>query len=301
MRSRWIYTGLLLCLILVLSIPVFAEGVGDRVRIGSDIEIPKDQTVNGDSVTIFGNQKIEGHVNGSIVTIFGNLELYGESNDDVVTIFGKTSLHEGSKITGDFVTVGGKLERANNTTISGDVTTVYMSNMLSNMFHNLRFNFHMPDWWIYPFKLNAILLSIIVALILIYFFLPHLRRIIEFVQADPMKAGLTGLIGVVVVAFATVLLCVTIIGIPIAMLFGLVIWAAFVMGSVAVYLLIGERLVEQFQWNVNQYVAGILGAILIGVAAMLPWIGWLIKMLISLMGFGAVIKTKFGTGKPWIK
>lgn len=301
MRSKWIYTVFILCLLLTFSIPALAEGVGDRVRIGSDIEIPKDQTVNGDSVTIFGSQKIEGHVNGSIVTIFGNLDLYGGSDDDVVTIFGKTSLHEGAKITGDFVTVGGKLERANNTTISGDVTTVYMSNALSNMFHNFRFNFHMPNWWIYPFKLNAILLSIIVALILIYFFLPHLRRINEFVLTDPMKAGLTGLISVVVVVFATLLLCVTIIGIPIALILLLVIWAAFVMGSVAIYLLIGERLVEQFGWNVNQYVAGILGAVLIGVASILPWIGWLIKLLISLMGFGAVIKTKFGTGKPWIR
>ena len=298
-NKRCLTFGLLLLTILLLTVPVWADESGSRVRIGGDVEVAKDERVTGDSVAMFGNHKVEGSVNGSVITIFGDLELSAPVSGNVVTIFGKTILKDTAVINGDFIAVAGKVERSPKAVISGEFTNVNLGDIGSEISRNVHVN--LPISFVWPFRINTIFLSLFVTLLLIYFFPKNLQNIMERVEKDPLRIAGTGLVGVIAVIFAALLLTITIIGIPVAMLLALVIWLGFVLGNSALYLFIGEYLVRELNWKVSKYVAGIIGTVLIGLVAILPVVGGLIELIISLLGFGAVIRTRFGTNKAWIK
>lgn len=280
-----------------LSLPVLATN-GNRVEIGNDILIPKEQFVNGDSVTIFGEQTIQGTVNGTAVSVFGDLEISGTVLDDVVSVFGKIILHDGAVVNGDIVSVLGTVQRSGQVLTSGDVISLGSNGVFQNFFG--RFPFSFIGWGINVW-FSQILISILFTVILIYFILPNLERIYQVVEADPVKTGLNGLfvsIGLILVSF---ILMITILGIPVALILALISLIANLVGSVALYLLIGSRVGSQLNIKTNPYTAGIIGATLISLAAMLPVAGGLIRLILSILGIGGVLVTRFGTKKLALK
>ncbi|MCK4259744.1 MAG: hypothetical protein KAX49_12245 [Halanaerobiales bacterium] len=290
-----------LCLIFVtlFSLSAFANGE-NWVRIGSDLHIFEDQQVHGNSVTIFGDQQIDGDVDGSAVTIFGDIELKGEVDEELVTLFGKVTLHDGAKVRGDLVNVMGTIKQSENSSVYGEVIDVGPSLMLGNIFKMpFRFRGFNFMWWP-SMRWSSIFFSILITLIVIHFFFVNLENINKVVLADPLRMGVKGLLGTIVAVLVMILFGITILGIPVAIILGVILWAANTFGIVAIYFLIGERLAEQMQWDVTHYVKGIIGAVVIGVVALIP-MGGFVKMIAGWVGLGAVIQTKFGTGKPWIR
>ncbi len=296
MRTKKLILLSSLLIVLLFTLPTFAED--DRVRIGNDSYISADEYVRGDSVTIFGDQKIDGVVDGTVVTIFGDVEVSGQVDEELVTIFGKVILHDGARISGDLVSVMGTIERSENSSVYGEVTSVGPA-MLGNVFqkplvHIGRWKMH---WWS-PFRWNSIIFSILITLIVIYFFKRYLDNINKAVMADPLRNGVKGLLGNIVAVLVIILLGITILGIPVAVIFGLVLWVANTFGIIAIYLLVGERLAEQMKWEVTPYVHGIIGAAIFFVIALVP-MGGLVKIVAGWVGLGGIIQTKFGTGQPW--
>lgn len=289
---------LILCLALcIFAVPVFAEDQAGKVQIfGGEIYIPEDQTVRGDSVAIFADQEINGKVNGSAITIFGDLTLKGEVNE-VVTIFGDVDLREGAVVRGDLVNILGTLKRFGDTRVVGEVTTIGMGDINSNFLHNVRFP---VVRWGRTQHFGDLIFSILITALIIHFFLPYLVNTYQAAVNDPVRTGIKGAVGKFVILLVCIFMGITIIGIPVAMVLGLAAWAAYSFANVAIYLLIGERVAEQMDWDINPYVKGIIGSVIINVLATLPLLG-LIKMVIGWIGFGAVLETKFGTGQKWVK
>lgn len=295
---RYKRTLLILCLAICLfAVPVFAENQDGKVQIfGGKMYISEDQKVSGDSVAIFADQEVNGKVNGTVVTIFGDLTLKGEV-DEVVTIFGDVDLKEGAIVRGDLVNVMGNLRRFGDTRVMGEVTMVGMGEINSNFLHNFRFPI-IP--WNGTYEFGNLIFSILITALLIHFFLPYLENTYRAAVNDPVRTGIIGALGKVVIVMVGIFMGITIIGIPVAMFLGLAAWAAYSFANVAIYLLIGERVAEQMNLDVNPYVKGIIGSVIVNILAAIPLLG-LIKMLIGWIGFGAVLETKFGTGQKWVK
>ena len=276
-----------------LKLPVLAAD-GSRVELGNDILIPKEQFINGDSVTIFGEQEILGTVNGAAVSIFGDLDISGTVLSDAVSVFGKIILRDGAKVDGDIVSVLGTVQRSGQVFTSGDVISLGPDGGFWDIFNQFPSNFigmRINAWF------SRILISILFTVILIYFILPNLERIYGVVEADPVKMGLNGIFVIIGLSLVCLILMITILGIPVALILVLIGLIANLVGSVALYLLIGRRVGSQLNIETNPYTAGIIGATLISLAAMLPVAGGLIKLILSILGIGGVLATRFGTGK----
>ena len=81
----------------------------DLVRFGQDIEIEQSKTVEGSVVAIGGNIEVHGHVQGDCTAVGGSVTVdsTGVVNGDAVSVGGSTTLVPGGKIMGSNVSVGG--------------------------------------------------------------------------------------------------------------------------------------------------------------------------------------------------
>ncbi len=86
-----------------------ADQSGDVVRFGSDIRIPAGQNVVGDVVAMGGDVTVDGHVEGDVVAMGGDVFLgpTGRVDGQVVTLGGQLHEQPGSHVGGQRVTAGG--------------------------------------------------------------------------------------------------------------------------------------------------------------------------------------------------
>jgi hypothetical protein len=166
-------------------------------------------------------------------------------------------------------------------------------------------------------------LGLWVLVILVVVFLPrHTEVISESITGNFFLAGLIGIIAEILIIPLLVLLCITVIGIPFALiLLPILALVAFLMGFAAMALVIGQRLVQGLSLKVAGplglatlgylllvifFLVGRLIGIPGGVFSVLGWmliaLGWLITYCALTVGFGAALYTRFGTKPgPWRK
>jgi hypothetical protein len=153
---------------------------------------------------------------------------------------------------------------------------------------------------------------IFICVIMIALFPKQLERIVAKIGSGPVKSFFWGVLVWFSILPLFVLLIITIVGIPIAILiFPFVIIAAIIMGYVAAAIYIGKRLSPRFNWQDKSiYFKGIVGVVAIAalrlVGNILIFIGaeglgiflgvlYIIFASVALtVGVGSVISSKFG-------
>jgi hypothetical protein len=101
---------LLFAVFMLITIPIFAEGVvissenGDRVSLIDDISITK--PVMGNVISVLGNVSVNSKINGQVVAVFGDITVNEEVSGQVVTVFGNTILTQNALVGGDVITIG---------------------------------------------------------------------------------------------------------------------------------------------------------------------------------------------------
>lgn len=119
-------------------------------------------------------------------------------------------------------------------------------------------------------------------------------------SSDTLRAGLTGLLAAILVLILAGILLVSVIGIPLMLILFFSAGAAWLLGMTGVVYVIGEKLARGLKRETLSLVSMLLiGGVVLGAVRVIPIIGWIVWLLIGLIGFGAVLLTKFGTGKPW--
>ncbi len=89
--------------------PIVVHGSDNGiVRLFSDARVGPGERVDGDVVAVFGSARIEGEVTGSTVAVFGSLDLRPGAivHGDAVAVGGALHEGEGSKVSGQTVQVG---------------------------------------------------------------------------------------------------------------------------------------------------------------------------------------------------
>jgi len=246
--------------------------VGERVHIFGGVTVPRDESVAGQVVAVFGSVRVDGHV-----------------SDQVVAVLGSVSLGPEAQVDGDVVAVGGRVKVADGARIKGDIREV--------SFRSPEMGVSWSPWWAVPFSFNPFdgtarlvgtafrlfLLGLFGCLVLLLVRQP-VERISQRVSSEPVKMALIGLLAQLLffplLFLTTVILAVSIIGIPLLLLIPFVILTmllVFLGGFTAV-----------------AYVVGGWGAARAGIAEDQPflrvWIGVLIVLAPLLLArfFGVV-------------
>ena len=279
---------------------VYSRTLSDIVRFGGDVTVDADEKVSGDVVVLGGSANINGYVTG-----------------DVVAMGGTVRLRPGSRVDGDVVVVGGSLDRADGAAIGGDVVSAVPG------VHWPRGIFAHKDSL--PWKLTGIAGAILglialgfIALLAVLIMKDRLAVMAEALPGHPARAALYGLVGfaltpaalltaVIASAFASVILAITIVGIPLipavfAALLALIAAGGLlvVAGVVAVWFSLGKATFSLFgRPSIHPIWAVLIGVTLIAIASHIPVLGPLVAVTVIIFGFGLAIMTGLGADPQW--
>ncbi|HXF48813.1 MAG TPA: polymer-forming cytoskeletal protein [Verrucomicrobiae bacterium] len=283
---------------------------GDRVTFGRTIRVDEDEEITGDVVAIFGRAGIEGKVNGDVVVPFGSVYLgpRAEVDGDVVT--GRLDKEEGAVIRGNLVTVG----------VSDRGIGVIKGAPPALVYKGKRYDFYddgapfanLPIFLVVTILSTGVLLLIY---ILTWALVPQrVETVRNQLTGGFLKSFFIGFLGVLAILPVFILLLVTIIGIPVALIvLPLALILATFLGDTSICLAVGERIKKTLNFTTESKIfliaAGllvleipfILGALLlimegaaVGMAIFLLIFGGLLNLVLWMVGFGAVILTRFG-------
>lgn len=184
------------------------EGEG-LVRVFSDAEVPAGR-----------------HVEGDVVAVFGTVDVTGSVSGDVVSVCGSVHLRPGASVGGDVVSVGGALDRAPNATVGGQSISIGF----------------LPSAWglpALPFMIGTVLLLWFITMVLAWLMqlLAPVRvaRITETAARQFVGSFFLGVLSFPLSVLAMALLFVTVVGIPVALLwpiaYTVMLWAGLVIGA----------------------------------------------------------------------
>ena len=210
----------------------------DIFRLGGGVTVGRDERVDGDVVVIGGPIMIQGRVNGDVVAIGGPLVLRGNVRGDAVAIGGPLRLGADAAVRGDVVVVGGVLRRAPGAEVGGSLSQIEVGDLAFGEMFAWR-----PDIWPFPSMRSRmariwdvagqVIRFLLLALFASVAFLAArgpVQRVAERALAEPLKAGIVGLLAQLLffplVLVTTIVLAISIIGIPLLLLVPFAIVAA---------------------------------------------------------------------------
>jgi hypothetical protein len=116
------------------------------------------------------------------------------------------------------------------------------------------------------------------------------RRIAEKMARQPGYAMLAGLAGLILIPLICVLLAITVVGVPLAIVLFALYCVALLLSGVFVSYLVGGWLLRRLKRpEPSPYARLAVGALVIAFFASLPWIGWVVQSLVLTIGLGALL------------
>ena len=265
--------GLLLCFVTTVR----AES-SNVVKIGSDVTIEEGTKVH--NVLAFGGQ----------VTVDGVVE------NNIIAIGGSVVLTKTAVVSGDVFTLGGIIVRGRGAEVHGDITEINADDISAAIANALS-----EEWegwsWIFAVVSISVFLGVLLLTILIVLLIPKpVRLVASAVKEKTFKVTIWGIIGLVLVVPLAVLLAVSVVGIVLIPLEMALVLCAVLFGFIAVSQLVGRQLFtilkRQDQSMMKETIWGLIILWLIG---WIPYVGWMVKMCVIVIGLGGVLLTRFGT------
>lgn len=136
----------------------------------------------------------------------------------------------------------------------------------------------------------SIFAAIVIGLVLLGLWSEEVKKVIGNLSGNARASFGWGLVALIVTPVLGLLLLITLIGIPLALLLMMAWIAALILSKIFVGILVGQKLLERF-WQAKK--DSLFAALIIGVAVSylifaLPFFGWLASFLALIWGLGAI-------------
>ncbi|KAB3532073.1 bactofilin family protein [Alkaliphilus serpentinus] len=259
---------------------------GEIVSFFKDIYLTSNTVVNGSAVSFFGDITIDGEVRGDAVVIFGNVTVRGQITGDTVVIFGGIDVEEGGSINRDAISIFGSgiNERG---TIGRDSISV-MGFIPSGI----------PPIGILVLILSVITIvthtfSYIISIIALLFFRQRFDRMADNFNKEIGKKALIGILILVGGLVLSIILIMTIIGIPALLILIPALGLLQFTGTTTVKLAIGRKAASILNGRWNNILELTVGSIVYTLID-LTVIGRLFTLALRFIGVGEVVNSRFG-------
>lgn len=261
-----------------------------------DIIVAEDEVQ--DNIIAFGGEVlIEGKVKETLIAFGGTVVITGEVGDIVFGFGSDITLKPSAVIRGDVVSLGGTLNKEYGCVIEGD--TIYFETP-EDITKLLEAGFKGP---LIPLliiiKLISVFIWFLLALLIAAFFPRQISLASSQIRKSFWSIFGTGILSIIIftgLIIISILLSFVLIGIPIflsLLIIGLIIN---IFGRVVLFFFFGESLCNAFgKSKTSPLLAVTLGLILVSIITFIPIFGALFSFCLSIIGWGVIIKTKFGT------
>ncbi len=276
----------------------------DEIILGGSFVLSEGERLNGNLLVLGGVATLEAGstVHGNILLMGGSLQVSGVVNGEILALGGVVDLTDTAQVTGAVHVLGSNLQKAAGAVVLGGVNQGQGDDFPWNFSGTTRFPLVDMGLSLYTkvlwFLARSLLWSVLAMLVALFF--PRQTQVAGRTASEqPWIATGMGLLTVFIAPFLLLLLSLTIIGIPVALLalfIGLIAWG---FGVVSLGTETGTRLAHALKtsWSLP-LAAGIgtflLTALLNGIGAVIPCVGWLLPFTVGGIGFGAVLLSYFG-------
>ncbi len=290
----------------------------DRVVFGGAFTLESGETQQG-SLVVFGGAvttEPDSVVNGDLVLIGGTVDVGGTVNGNVVGIGGAVRLDGSAAVNGDVFTLGATLRREQGASISGQVINGIDTPLVIPSPDEAQGNVEIPTlpqvpqvpqvtvdtnpflkviWFFFRTFLYTAL-----ALLLVMFLPEPVERVRRAAISQPVITAGAGLLTAILAPIALVAITLTLILIPVTFVAVVVLFAAWLLGWVALGMEVGRRIAKALNLNWAPAISAGVGTLILlfvlgGFRELIPCIGWVPQVLVGIWGLGAVLMTRFGT------
>jgi hypothetical protein len=269
--------------------PAFAQADEDsnrdQVVLTGRLEVAEGEVV--DTALIFdGPARIDGTVRETLVVFNGDVEISGTVQEDVVVFNGATVIRSGAEVGGDLIT------RQDPEVEEGATVRGVRSNPMA------RFDVEFFDfagriaWWI-GYSVSTLILGLVLLA-----FAPALGRAVRDAVSHRLGASIGWGAGMFfLLPVATVLLFITIVGIPLGLFLMLALAFIYTVGYVVALVGVGSLILRT---NPSRYVVFLAGWLVLRLLALIPFVGGWLWFLASVWGLGllAVAIRRGSTAAP---
>jgi hypothetical protein len=292
-----------LVLIIMGSAPLFGQ---QGFSLKTDIVVEKGE-VQDNVFTIGGSIHIKGRVEKTVIALGGTITIEGEVGEAVMGIGADVILKSSARIEGDLVSFGGTLTRTQGAVIEGDTIFFKADEGIGKLIQEGLFG--RTGVSLIPLLIIVRLIMAFIWFILAVVLLAIFPRQITFATDQIRKAFWpvfgTGVLAIVVfsglVVFAA-LLSLVLIGLPILVSLIIIGVIIKIFGQVILFYFFGETLYRVFSGKPTPpFLAVTIGFVLVTVVGMIPILGALVSLVLSIIGWGVVIRTKFGNTPNWFR
>jgi len=294
----------ILLILISITLVGFTSLWGQSFVIQKDVYVAEDE-VQKNVIALGGDVLIKGKVKESVVAIGGSITIEGEVGEVVLGIGSPITLKSTAIIKGDVVALGGNLLKEPGTTIKGDTIYFKVESLkdVLGILSGLSFAPFIPILII--IKLIAVFIWFILALVLAAIFPRQLALASAQIRKSFWSTFGIGLLAIIIFTGLTIFsafLSLILIGIPFLLALILIGVIIKIFGRVTVFYFFGDSLARAFgSKNPSSLVAVILGLILVEFVGFIPILGSLFLLVMSIIGWGSVLRSKFGTTNNWFK
>jgi len=259
---------------------------GDLIVLGGTVTVAREAVIAGDAIVAGGTLIVNGEVEGDVRAAAGEVTIAGPVGGDVRAEVGRLTLADSARIAGDlrYRVAADRVDIAPGAAIDGatvadppradDVAGVDLPGNLG---------------W----ALARLLAALIAGLVIVLLLPRAAARTADGVRREPLAALLIGLLLAVLIPLGIVVLLITLVGIPIALIVAAVYAAALYLSQVVVGLAVGRTLLPK-RWDTAgrgyNLLAMTIGVILLAALRLipLPFVGGIVSALTALLGLGAL-------------
>ncbi len=271
------------------------------VSIGKNVELKA-----GDSaqvvVVIGGSAIINGKVRETVTVVGGDAEINGEVGQEVVAVMGNVKVGPQARLYREIVAVGGKVDVAEGATVEGKPIEVDISG----------FGLQQPEWIKNWFKHCVLMfrplapqvgwlwivagISFLFYLLIAAVFTRPVEACVNELNRRPATTFLLGLLTKMLLPLIFVILAVTVVGIIVIPFIAAAVFLGALVGKVALFEWLGLKLGRQFGTGAWQkpIVGFIVGWVVITILYMVPVLGLITFLVVSIWGLGGAITAAFG-------
>ena len=281
-------------------------GDPDRVTVFSENVIGAEEKVVRKAVAIMGDLRIDGEVRRDAVAVMGSVTINGKVGGEVVAVMGDVVLGPKAEVDGDVVAIGGTLQRDPGAIVRGEVTRVGVGKL---SVAKLQTPSALRAWWDHALGHGAlfgfgaglgwlavpVLLALGFYALLALVFPGGIRRTGDMLVQRPGAVVLSALLTFMALPVLFILLLITVVGIPVALLglpAGIVVGVAF--GKAAIYGLVGRKLMQD---RAPLAVSVLIGGVVFALLFAAPVAGLALAALTAALGLGCSIAALLTAGK----
>ncbi len=287
----------------------------DRSVFGGRLRIEKSEVVRDVNV-LGGKLEVWGTVTGDLSVLGGNAHLHEGAHvmGDASTMGGNLTLDDGSRVDGELMAVGGNIKRSKGAIIGQGVTTKGGNDVVaptSGHDHDEdtdkdtgsgTTSDRTDDSWFKRFgnglwtALSRASLLFVLGAVLQALMTERVNMLKREVALRPMRSFALGMVGIASAVVLAIALCVTILGIPVALVGTVLGVIGIYAGVCAVLSLAGGLVLAGRTRNVYAHLA--LGCVLLFVLGTIPWMGTALMVVVTLLGAGALVATRMAGFVP---